>query len=153
MLVSMLTDKPSVLLPLWPCWNLESSLKHHQAIMEDIMKGGWMRTWTTMSSPMWYSPLANMRQSFPSLSSPPLIRELTLNSCQRICCGTLVEWGACYKEHRRQMLASSFLKCRGIFNALHIPVLAQLPFLAWQWSGLECGKTHLQWTQLNSTMN
>jgi len=26
------------------------------------------------------------------------------------------------------MLASSFLECRGIFNVLHIPVLAQLPF-------------------------
>lgn len=91
-LISMFTDKPFVFLPSSSCCNLESSLKHQQDIMEDVMKGGWMGTWTIVSSPMWYSPLVNVRQRFPSFSSLPLIHELTPTSCQRICCRTLVEW-------------------------------------------------------------
>lgn len=45
-----------------------------------------------------------------------------------VCCGTLVEqwrnmlWG--------ELLVSSFLKCRGIFNALKFHKFAHLPFLA-----------------------
>lgn len=92
MLISMFTDKPFALLPSWSCCSLESSLKHQQDIMEDIMKGGWMGTWTTVSSPVWYSPLVSVRQRFPSPSSFALIHELTPSSCQRICCRNLMVW-------------------------------------------------------------
>lgn len=110
-------DGDAALLSLWSCWGLEPSLKHHQVITEDILKGDWRGTWTTVASPVWCSLLANMRQTLPSLSSPRLIRELTLSSCQRICWG---DGGAWYKKRGKQMLISPFLKCRGNFN-LYVP--------------------------------
>lgn len=136
MLVSMFTDKSSFLLPLWTCWNLESSFKHILHKREHLE--GWLDEdldllCVTALLPTW-------EKAF--LHSHP--HSWSMNSCWAHVGESVVAfwWGdrrACCKESGRQVLTSSFLEFKGNFNVPKTPMLAQLPFLSWPWSGLECG--------------